>query len=167
MTHTSFIRFDHLDYGLNLVSNRNKFNQPLEAVIIPIHQTRGPWATIRSPEWNSHCISADARKQSSSTATATRTEIWQCRKKLKDHSRIIIWTNLVDLASPMLYTKNQPQSFLGSGEEVFEVFFYIYGYGSILFNSAKPFEQIVSTTSTEGPMRNLLKLAPQGMKFWL
>ena len=27
--------------------------------------------------------------------------------------------NLVDLESPMLYTKIQPQSFLGSGEEDF------------------------------------------------
>ena len=167
MTHTSFLRFDHLDCGLNLVSNRSKFNQPLEAVVIPIHQTRGPWATIRSSEWNSHYISADAMQQSSSTATATRTEIWQCRKKVNYRPRIIIWTNLVDLASPMLYTKSQPQSFLGYGEEVFEAFLPYMGMAAILFNSAKPFEQIVSTASTEGPMRNLLKLAPQGMKFWL
>ena len=31
--------------------------------------------------------------------------------------RIIIWTELVDLESSMLYTKIQPQSFLGSGED--------------------------------------------------
>ena len=48
---------------------------------------------------------------------------------------IIIWTNLVDLASPMLYTKILPQSFLGSGEEGFEVF--------LPYTSAKPFDQIV------------------------
>ena len=32
---------------------------------------------------------------------------------------IIIWTNLVDLESSMLYTKIQPQSLFGSGEEDF------------------------------------------------
>ena len=31
------------------------------------------WATIRSPQWNSHCLSADAMQHSSSIATATRT----------------------------------------------------------------------------------------------
>ena len=30
---------------------------------------------------------------------------------------VIIWTNLVELESSMLYTKIQPQSFLGSGED--------------------------------------------------
>ena len=33
---------------------------------------------------------------------------------------------------------------------------------AILFNSAKPFDQIVSTTSREAPMWNLLKV---GMQF--
>ena len=55
--------------------------------------TRGQWAMFGSPELNSHCISADAMQQSSNIATATRREIWQCRKKVKDHPRIIIWTN--------------------------------------------------------------------------
>ena len=32
---------------------------------------------------------------------------------------IIIWTNLVELESPTLYTKIQPQNYLGSGEEDF------------------------------------------------
>ena len=39
-------------------------------------------------------------------------QIWACRKKVKSHPRIIIWTNLVNLESKMLYTKIQPQSFL-------------------------------------------------------
>ena len=30
---------------------------------------------------------------------------------------IIIWTNFVELESSMLYTKIQPESFLGSGED--------------------------------------------------
>ena len=38
-------------------------------------RTRGPWATICSPEMNSHCISANAMQHSSSIATATRREI--------------------------------------------------------------------------------------------
>ena len=45
---------------------------------------------------------------------------------------IIIITNLVDLESPMPYTKIQPQSFLGSGEEYFQEFFTICGRGSHL-----------------------------------
>ena len=40
-----------------------------------------------------------------------------CHKTKGIHPRIIIWTNLVDLEFQMLYTKIQPQSFLGSGEE--------------------------------------------------
>ena len=48
-----------------------------------------------------------------------RVQIWSSRKKVKGQSTTIIWTNLVDLASTMLYTKIQPQSFLGSGEEDF------------------------------------------------
>ena len=31
------------------------------------------------------------------------------------------------------------------------------GMAAILFNSAKPFEQIVNSPSTEGPMWNLVK----------
>ena len=45
------------------------------------------------------CIFANAMQQSSSNA--------------------IILINLVDLESPMLYTKIQPQSFLSTGEEDF------------------------------------------------
>ena len=32
-------------------------------------------------------------------------KIWPCRKKVKGQPRMTIWTNLVDLESPMLYTK--------------------------------------------------------------
>ena len=87
---------------------------------------------------------------------------WQCGKKVKDHPRIIIWTNLVDHASPILYTKILPQSFLGSREGGFEVFLPYMDMAAILFNSAKPFDQIVSTTSREALMWNLLKV---GMQF--
>ena len=53
---------------------------------------------------------------------------------------IIIWINLVDLESPMLYTKIQPQSFLGSGEEDFQEFLPYMDMAAILFNCAEPFE---------------------------
>ena len=42
-------------------------------------------------------------------------QIWPCRKKVKGQPL----KNSVDLESSTLYTKNQPQSFLGSGEEEF------------------------------------------------
>ena len=43
----------------------------------------------------------------------------------------------------MLYTKIQPQSCLGSGEEVFMFYFLLRYTGkvAILFSGAKPFEQ--------------------------
>ena len=45
------------------------------------------------------------------------TQIWPCRKQVKDSPTVIIWTNLVDIESSMLSTKILPQSFLGSGED--------------------------------------------------
>ena len=45
--------------------------------------------------------------------------IWTCPQTVKGPLTVIIWINLVELDSSMLYTKNQPQSFLGSGEEDF------------------------------------------------
>ena len=42
----------------------------------------------------------------------------------------------------MLYTKIQPQSFLGSGEEDFKVFLPYMEMAAILFNCTEPFEQI-------------------------
>ena len=49
------------------------------------------------------------------------TQIWPFLKK--GQPLIIIWTNLVELESSMLYTKIKPQSFLDSGED-FKEFFY-------------------------------------------
>ena len=60
--------------------------------------------------------------------------------------------NLVHLESQMLYTKIQPQSFTGFGEEDFLVFLPYMGMAAILFNGMEPFKQIVKTLSTEGPM---------------
>ena len=61
-------------------------------------------------------------------------QIWPCSKKVKDQPRVIIWTNLVDLVSMMLYTKIQPQSFLGSGVENFKEFLPYTGMAAILIN---------------------------------
>ena len=53
---------------------------------------------------------------------------------------IIIWTNLVELDSLMIYTKIQPQSFLGSGEEDFQEFLPYTDMAAILFNCGEPFK---------------------------
>ena len=64
-------------------------------------------------------IFSNAMQQSSSIATATWTQIWPYHKKIKGNPSLIILTNLVDLETPMPYTKVQPQSFLSTGEEDF------------------------------------------------
>ena len=71
-----------------------------------------------------------------------RAQIWLCCKKVNSQPTTIIWTKLVELESPMLYIKVQPQSFLGSGEEDFEVFLPYMGMVAILFNGVEPLEQI-------------------------
>ena len=65
------------------------------------------------------CIFANAMEQSSSIATATGTQICPYHKKVRGHPSLIILTKLVDLESPILYTKIQPQSFLSTGEDNF------------------------------------------------
>ena len=73
-------------------------------------------------------------------------QIWPCHRKVKGHPRIIIWFNLVDVKSPMLYTRVKPWSFLGSGEDFWVFFFLSYmGMADILFNDAEQFEQIDNT----------------------
>ena len=52
----------------------------------------------------------------------------------------IIWTNLVELESSMLYTMIQPQTLLGSGEEEFQEFLPYMSMVVILFNCMEPFE---------------------------
>ena len=88
-----------------------------------------------------------------------RAQIRPCHKQVKSQPMTIIWTNLINLESPMLYTKIQPQSILGSGEEDFYVILPYICMVAILFNSVESFEQIVSTLSTDSPMPNLVKIA--------
>ena len=65
------------------------------------------------------CIFANAMQYSSSIATATGTQIWPCHKKVKGNPSLVILTKVVDIESPMLYTKIQPQNFLSTGKEDF------------------------------------------------
>ena len=46
-------------------------------------------------------------------------QTWPCRKKVKLQHTIILLAILVDLPSPMIPAKVQPQGILGSGEEDF------------------------------------------------
>ena len=55
----------------------------------------------------------------------------------------------------MLYTQMQSHRFLGSGED-FKVFYHI-AVAAILFNGAKPIEQIDDTPSTEDHIWVLVK----------
>ena len=87
-------------------------------------------------------------------------QIWPCHKKVKGQLTPIIWTKLVDLESPTLYTKIQPKNFLYSGD--FYVFLPYMGIAVILFKGAEPFEQIINTLLTEGPIWNLVKIARAG-----
>ena len=96
-------------------------------------------------------------QQSSSIAIATGTQIWPYHKKVKGHPSLIILKNLVDLESPMLYTKIQPRSFLSTGED-FLVFLPYMGMAAILFNDAEPFEQSVNIPLTEAPCEVWWKL---------
>ena len=67
----------------------------------------------------------------------------------------------------MLYTRIQPQGFLGSGEEYIKCcffFFFVFSLPymdmvAILFNGVEPFEQIVNIPLTEGSMSNLVKIS--------
>ena len=77
---------------------------------------------------------------------------------------IVIWTNLVELQSSMLYIMIQLQSFLGSGEEDFQEFLPYMDMVAILFNCAVPFEQIVNTLLKEGPCEIWWKLLKQFQK---
>ena len=88
--------------------------------------------------------------------------LWLCRKKkVKCQPRVIIWRNLLDLESPMLYTKSQSQSFLGSGEEGFQVFLPYMGMAAILINWPWPFVQIFNSPLTEGTTWTLKKIGPE------
>ena len=59
-------------------------------------------------------------------------QTWPCCKKVKCQCMIFILATLVDLPSPMIYAKIQPQGIFSSGEEDFWKVFTIYGHGGHL-----------------------------------
>ena len=61
----------------------------------------------------------------------------------------------------MLYTKIQPQSFLGSGKKDFLDILPSMDMAVLSFNCTEPFEQIGSTLSIEGPCEIWWKLLKQ------
>ena len=68
-------------------------------------------------------------------------QIWSCREKINSQQTTTIWTDLVELESLMLYTKIQPQNFLGSAKMILSVLPYM-DMAAILINGPRPFEQI-------------------------
>ena len=68
-------------------------------------------------------------------------QIWPSHRKVKGHPRIIIWTNLADLESPMLYTKIQPWAFLVLEKKIFKVFLPYTGMAAILLSDVELFKQ--------------------------
>ena len=79
-------------------------------------------------------------------------------KKIKGQPTTIIWIKLKDRVYPILYTKIQHESFLGSGEEDFYAFLPYMGMSAILFIGTEPIEQIVNILLIEGLMWNLLNI---------
>ena len=75
-----------------------------------------------------------------------------CHKKIKGQPTTIIWINLVDLESLMLYTNIQPQALVL--EKIFKCFDHIWAWRQ----SCLLFKQIVNTLSTEGCMWNVVKI---------
>ena len=120
----------------------------MKQIHLKLYKTKGPWTTIRSPDNNSYCISANACNFFQYCHIT-----WHKFDHTVKRSKVIIWTNLVDTESPMLYTKIQPQSFLSSGEEDCKSVLPYMGMAAILSNDAKPLEWIVKILSTEGPMK--------------
>ena len=60
-------------------------------------------------------------------------------KKVKRQRMTILLATLVDLPSPMIRTKNQPQGILDSGEDDFYRFLPYMGMAPILVNGPRPF----------------------------
>ena len=53
-------------------------------------------------------------------------QTWPCHKKVKRQHTTILLAMLVDLLSPMIPAKIQPQGILGSGGEIFKGFYHIW-----------------------------------------
>ena len=91
-----------------------------------------------------------------------RNQIWSCNKHGQGQLSVIIWTNLVLLEYPTLYTKVQGHRPLGSEETYFQKFLPYMGLEAILVMWRGTLVQIVIPTSYEGSIWNL---ASSGLVF--
>ena len=91
-----------------------------------------------------------------------RKQIWLCHKNGRQYS-VIIWTNLVVLEYPLLYTKFQSHRPIGSKEGDFLRFLPYMGLEAMLVMWPRIFEHIFIPTSHGGSIWNL---ASNGLVFF-
>ena len=87
---------------------------------------------------------------------------WPCRKKVNCQCTTIILAIFVDLRSPMICAKIQPQGILGSGEEDFKGFYYIWAWRPSWSTDRDYFSNRLFPKSKEAPYEIWVKLA-QGL----
>ena len=73
-------------------------------------------------------------------------QTWTRRKKVKRQCTTIIFVTLVDLSSPMIYSKIQPQGILVSGEEGFYRFLPLWAWRPSWSTDRNHFSTFVSPT---------------------
>ena len=78
-------------------------------------------------------------------------QTWPCRKKVKRQRTTILLAKLVDLTSPMIPAKVQPQGILGSGGEDFQRFLPYMGVAAILVNDRDHFSNFSFPLPKEAP----------------
>ena len=105
---TSWCRYSYLDFNIRKISNHEVYGPRFA------HLSTSDILYIQMP-WNILPVLHLEIEHKSDCAI----------RKIKDHPNIIIWANLVDPESSMLYTKIQPQSFFGSAEKEFKCFYHI------------------------------------------
>ena len=116
------------------------------------------WATIRSPDKNSCCISANIMN----LLPVLPQQIGHKFNHIVKRSTVIVVSSFeqtVAFGSHMLYTKSQPESCFSSGEEVF---YHIWSWQpscSMERNHLNKFS--TSFRQTEGLMWNLMKLVSE------
>ena len=116
-------------YVTNLFANCSPWNS-INIMFCVYAETRGPLILYRSPEFIGHaeletgldihdyirCISFHPCR------SIIKKQIWPCHKNVHGQPSVIIWTNLVVLEYPLLYTKFQGHRPLGSEEGDFWMF---------------------------------------------
>ena len=82
-----------------------------------------------------------------------------CSLKVKCQCTTFILATLVDLPSPMICAKIQPQGILGSGEEDFKRFYYIWAWRPSWSNDSEHFNNLLFPQPKEAPYGIRAKLA--------